>query len=117
MKFTPARPYRPRTERLLKERRCSTSPWTAGSQSCAILANMTENEKQCLLRTVAERHASLSEFALKFRRELPSNAKATEPAIMAEGVALQLRRAHQQLEVEDREHVAGRERLRAVREA
>ena len=39
-----------------------------------MLATMTEDERQDLLSTVTESHASLSEVALKLRLELPPKA-------------------------------------------
>ena len=45
---------------------------------------MTEDERQDLLRTVAESHASLSEVALKLRRHRPPKAPALKTAIQAE---------------------------------
>ena len=39
-----------------------------------ILANMTEDERQYLFRTVAETHSRLSEVALKLLLELPPKA-------------------------------------------
>ena len=69
-----------------------------------ILANMTEDERQDLLRTVAESHASLSEVALKLRLELPPKAPVLKTAIKAEREAFLLKRALQQIVVEDLEH-------------
>ena len=76
---------------------------------------MTEDERQDLLRTVAQTHASLAEVALKLRLELPPKAPALKTAIKAERVAFQLKRALQQLVVEDLEQATGRERLPKVR--
>ena len=73
-------------------------------QSCTILANMTADEPQDLLRTVAESHASLSEVALKLRRHRPPKAPALKTAIQAERGAFHLKRTLQQLVVEDLEH-------------
>ena len=65
---------------------------------------MTEDERQDLLRTVAESHASLSEVALKLRLELPPKAPALKTAMKAEREAFLLKRALQQIVVEDLEH-------------
>ena len=65
---------------------------------------MTEDERQDLLRTVAESHASLSEVALKLRRHRPPKAPALKTAIQAERGAFHLKRTLQQLVVEDLEH-------------
>ena len=69
-----------------------------------MLANMTEDERQDLLRTVAESHASLSEVALKLRLELPPKAPALKTAMKAERVAFHLKRTLQKIVVEDLEH-------------
>ena len=64
---------------------------------------MTEDERQDLLRTVSESHASLSEVALKLRRALPPKAPALKAAIKAKRGAFDLKRTLQQLVVEDLE--------------
>ena len=66
-------------------------------QSCTILANMTEDERQDLLRTVAESHASLSEVTLKLGRHLPPKAPALKTAIQTERGAFHLKHTLQQL--------------------
>ena len=76
---------------------------------------MTEDERQHLLRTVSESHASLSEVALKLRLELLPKAPALKSAIKAERGAFHLKRALQQLVVEDLEQANGRESLPEVR--
>ena len=85
------------------------------SQSCTIPANMTENERHDLLRTVTESHASLSEVALKLRRHLPPKAPALKTAIKAERGAFHLKRTLQQLVVEDLEHANEGKSLPEVR--
>ena len=85
------------------------------SQSCTILANMTEGERQNLLRTVADSHASLSEVAFKLRRHLPQKAPALKTAIRAERRAFHLKRTLQQLVVEDLEHASEGKSLPEVR--
>ena len=66
----------PQTGEMGFRRPCSLS---------TILENMTEDEQQELLRTVAQTHASLSEGALKLRLELPPKAPALKTALKAEG--------------------------------
>ena len=85
------------------------------SQSCTILANMTEDERLDLLRTVSESHASLSAIALKLRLQLPPKAPALKTAIKAERGAFHLKRTLQQLVVEDLEHVKESKSLPEVR--
>ena len=58
---------------------------------------MTEDERQNLLRTVAESHAGLSEVTLKLRRHLPPKAPVLKTAIKAERGAFHLKRTLQQL--------------------
>ena len=77
---------------------------------------MTEDERQDLLRTVAESHASLSEVALELRRQLPPKAPALKTAIKAEREAFHLKRTLQQLVVEDLEHVSEGKSLPEVRQ-
>ena len=76
---------------------------------------MTEDERQNLLRTVAESDASLSEVALKLRRHLPPKVSALKTAIKAERGAFHLKRTLQQLVVEDLEHVNESKSLPEVR--
>ena len=77
---------------------------------------MTEDERQDLLRTVAESHASLSEVALELRRQLSPKAPALKTAIKAEREAFHLKRTLQQLVVEDLEHVSEGKSLPEVRQ-
>ena len=76
---------------------------------------MTEDERQDLLRTVAQAHAELSEVALKLRLALPPKAPALKAAIKAERVAFHLKRTLQQLVVEDLEQAKGFAALPEVR--
>ena len=76
---------------------------------------MTENERQYLLRTVAETHASLSEVALRLRLELPPKAPALKTVIKAEREIFRLKRELQQLDIEDTKQAKGRESLPEVR--
>ena len=96
----------PQTGEIGFRRPCSLS---------TILENMTEDEQQELLRTVAQTHASLSEVALKLRLELPPKAPALKTALKAEGGAFYLKCALRQLVVGDLEQANGRERLPEVR--
>ena len=75
---------------------------------------MTDGERQDLLRTVTETHASLSEVACKLRLELPQKSATLKTAIKAERVAFHLKRALQQLVIEDVEQANERERLPKV---
>ena len=76
---------------------------------------MTEDERQNLLREVTESHATLSEVALKFRRELPEKAPTLKTAIRAERAAFDLKHTLQRLVVEDLEQTDGRAPLPRVR--
>ena len=64
---------------------------------------MTEDERQGLLRTVAQTHASLSEVALKLRRELAPKAPALKAAIKSEREAFRIKHELQRLDIEDLE--------------
>ena len=85
------------------------------SQFCTILTNMTEDERQYLLRTVAEAHTGLSEVAFKLRRELTPKAPALKTAIKAERETFHLKGELQRLDMEDLEQAKGRESLPEVR--
>ena len=76
---------------------------------------MTEDERQNLLREVTESHASLSEVALKLRRELPAKAPTLKTAIRAERAAFDLKHTLQRLVVEDLEQADGRAPLPRAR--
>ena len=78
---------------------------------------MTEDERQNLLRTGAGSHANLSEVALKLRLALPPKAPVLKTAIKAERVVFHLKRALQQLVVEDLEQANDGESLPEVRRA
>ena len=69
---------------------------------------MTEDERQNLLRAMAEAHASLSEVAFKLRRELTPKAPALKAAIKAEREIFRLKRELQRFDVEDLEQAKGR---------
>ena len=69
---------------------------------------MTEDERQDLLRTVAQTHASLSEVALKLRLGLPPKAPALKAAIKAEREAFRLKRELQRLDTFAMESSTGR---------
>ena len=56
---------------------------------------MTEDELQELVKTVAEAHAGLSEVAFKLRRELTPKGPALKAAIKAERETFRLKRAAQ----------------------
>ena len=76
---------------------------------------MTEDERQYLLRTVAEIHASLSEVALKLRLELPPKAPALKTVIKAEREIFRLKSELQRLDIEVLEQAKGRKSLPEVR--
>ena len=76
---------------------------------------MTENERQALLRTVAQTHGDLSEVALMLRLGLPQKSATLKTAIKAEREAFLLKRALQQLVVEDLEHTSEGKTLPEVR--
>ena len=76
---------------------------------------MTEDERQYLLRTVAEAHVGLSEVAFKLRRELTPKAPALKRAIKAERETFHLKGELQRLDMEDLEQAKGRESLPEVR--
>ena len=85
-------------------------------QTALIIYNsdMTDGERQDLRSTVTETHASLSEVAFKLRLELPQKSATLKTAIKAERVAFHLKRALQQLVIEDVEQANERERLPKV---
>ena len=76
---------------------------------------MTEDERQDLLRTVAQTHADLSEVALKLRLGLPPKAPALKAAIKAEREAFRLKRELQRIDIADLEQANGRGSIPAVR--
>ena len=80
-----------------------------------ILSNMTEDERQNLLETVAEAHGGLSEVAFKLRRELTAKAPALKAAMKAEREIFRLKRELQRLDIEDLEQAKGRKSLPEVR--
>ena len=64
---------------------------------------MTEDERQNLLKTVAEAQSGLSEVAFKLLRELTPKAPVLKAAIKAERETFRLKRELQRLDVEDLE--------------
>ena len=72
-------------------------------------ATMTEDEREHLLSTVGQAHASLSEAALKLRLGLPPNTPARKTAMKAERAAFELKRALQRLDVKDGATITRRE--------
>ena len=72
---------------------------------------MTEDERENMLSTVGQAHASLSEVALKLRLGLPPNTPALKTAIKAERAAFDLKRSLQRLEVKDGDTIKRREPL------
>ena len=80
-----------------------------------ILGDMTEEERQNLLETVAEAHDGLSEVAFKLRRKLTPKAPALKAAIKAEREIFRLKRELQRLNIEDLEQAKDRTSLPEVR--
>ena len=76
---------------------------------------ITEDELQELVETVAEAHAGLSEVAFKLRRELTPKGPALKAAIKAEHETFRLKRELGRLDIEDPEPAQGRESLPEVR--
>ena len=64
---------------------------------------MSEDERQEMLRTVAEAHSGLREVAFKLGREMKLKAPVLKEAIRAEGVVFRLMRKLQQLDLENPE--------------
>ena len=60
---------------------------------------MSEDERQEMLRTIAEAHDGLKEVAFKLRRQLPSKSPALRAAVKAEQEAFRLKRELQRLEL------------------
>ncbi len=76
---------------------------------------MSEDERQEMLRTVAEAHTGLRELAFRLGRELRLKAPALKAAIRAEGVVFRLKCYLQQLDIDDPELPRRREALAEVR--
>ena len=76
---------------------------------------MSEDERQEMLRTVAEAHTGLRELAFRLGRELRLKAPALKAAIRAEGVVFGLKRELQQLDLDDPELPRRREAVSEVR--
>ena len=82
--------------------------------SC-LAGDMTEDERQNLLGTVAEAQGGLSEVAFKLRRELKPKAPALKAAIKAYREIFRLKRELQRLDVENLEHAKRLKSLPEVR--
>ena len=76
---------------------------------------MSEDERQEMLRTVAEAHSGLRELAFKLRRQLTPKAPALKAAVKAEQEAFRLKRELQRLSLEDPEQARRHDSLPAVR--
>ena len=76
---------------------------------------MSEDERQEMVRTVAEAHDGLKEVAFKLRRQLTQKAPALKAAVKAEQEAFRLKRELQRLSLEDPEQARRRDSLPAVR--
>ena len=79
-----------------------------------ILGNMTEDERQYLVRAVSEAHVGLSEVAFKLRREVTPKALPLKTAIKAERETFRLKRELQRLDIKNLEQAEGRESLPEV---
>ena len=77
---------------------------------------MSEDERQEMLRTVAEAHAGLRELAFKLQRELTLKAPALKAAIRAEQEVFRLKRYLQQLDLENPELPRRRDVVSEVRQ-
>ena len=62
---------------------------------------MSEDERQEMVRTIAEAHDGLKEIAFRLRRQLPSKSPALKAAVKAEQTAFRLKRELQSLDLED----------------
>ena len=76
---------------------------------------MSEDERQEMLRTVAEAHTGLRELAFRLGREMRLKAPVLKVAIRAEGVVFRLKRELEQLDLENPEQAPRREALPEVR--
>ena len=76
---------------------------------------MSEDERQELVRTVAEAHTGLRELAFKLGREMRLKAPALKAAIRAEGVVFGLKRELEQLDLENPELPRRRDAVSEVR--
>ena len=61
---------------------------------------MSEDERQEMIRTIAEAHSGLREVAFKLRRQLTQKAPALKAAVKAEQEAFRLKRELQRLTLE-----------------
>ena len=62
---------------------------------------MSEDERQEMVRTVAEAHDGLKEVAFKLRRQLTQKAPALKAAVKAEQEAFRLKRELQRFDLSD----------------
>ena len=76
---------------------------------------MSEDERQEMLRTVAEAHTGLRELAFRLGREMRLKAPVLKAAIRAEGVVFGLKRELQQLDLNDPEQAPRRAAVSEVR--
>ena len=77
---------------------------------------MSEDERQEMVRTIAEAHSGLREVAFKLGREMRLKAPVLKEAIRAERVVFQLKREMQQLDLENPELPRRRDVLPEVRQ-
>ena len=76
---------------------------------------MSEDERQEMVRTIAEAHAGLREVAFKLRRQLTPKAPALKAAVKAEQEAFRLKRELQRLDLENPERPRRRDAVSEVR--
>ena len=76
---------------------------------------MSEDERQEMLRTVAEAHLGLREIAFRLGREMKLKAPALKEAIKAERVVFRLKRELEQLDLKYPDLPRRREPLAGVR--
>ena len=76
---------------------------------------MSEDERQEMVRTIAEAHDGLKEIAFKLRRQLGTKNRALMAAVQAEQEAFRLKRELQRLSLEDPELPRRRDAVSEVR--
>ena len=76
---------------------------------------MSEDERQEMLRTVAEAHTGHRELAFRLGREMRLKAPVLKAAIRAEGVVFGLKRELEQLDLENPELPRRRDAVSEVR--
>ena len=93
----------PRGRRLLRQNRGEVVCLSQDRCYAPQETTMSEDERQEMVRTIAEAHDGLKEVAFKLRRQLPSKSPALRAAVKAEQEAFRLKRELQRLTLEDPE--------------